>query len=258
MPNNSTLLKSQKDDTFIGLIDKFGVVKSSSNGEFLLFFSFCAFSRNHELVQEKEIIVHQVIPNLDYAIEGLNPLSIVEISGEQILYQGQIRIKLSSVVKTNVKHPELDAILQKRTTTPTFISSYFGIFNFDRRSNSFGLETKWLNSNIGLNFYGTLDELKEIEHIAIQLFENKQEWDNRFRNKTSNDLLSLKNDSWLKENEPPLSEFEFQNKISLDKINLNKAGEIEVWYNDGNTFGGHPICIDGNLNKALNKAGIQQ
>ncbi len=60
------------------------------------------------------------------------------------------------------------------------------------------------------------------------------------------ELLDLKNDSWLEEDEAPLSPEDFRSRMSLEQITFAPDGGVDFWHNDGDLFWGHSIqfCID--------------
>lgn len=56
-------------------------------------------------------------------------------------------------------------------------------------------------------------------------------------------LLEVKNDSWLDEDEEELTEEEFAQRMTLESLTLDEDGEVTLWYEDGDLFWGHSICI---------------
>lgn len=252
-----SLFRGKSGETFIGLIDEDGVAKGSSRDQFVMTFSFCAYIDSNGELQEKEAVLHKVIPNFDYKVKGLDPLTIIEVKGEQISYHGQNRINLSAIVKTDLDHSELKEIRDKRLKPVTFVSKFFGTFLLDRGANWFEIKAEWLNKEIDLLLSGSLDDLPELELQAITLFNKQNEWDQKFRKKIANDLLQLKNESWIEEDENPLTEIEFQGRINLENLQIYENGDFQAWYSDGDIFWGHSISLDGNLNGRLDDAGLQ-
>lgn len=57
-------------------------------------------------------------------------------------------------------------------------------------------------------------------------------------------LLTLKNDSWLQEDEMPLTEEQFAQKIIFDGIYAFSDGSFEVFFLDNDIFWGHHISVD--------------
>ncbi len=70
------------------------------------------------------------------------------------------------------------------------------------------------------------------------------------------DLFHLKNESWLQEEEKPLTKEEFWEMVQLQSLSFDGDGDFEVWFINGDTFCGHSICMYGNLNGKLNQAVI--
>lgn len=56
-------------------------------------------------------------------------------------------------------------------------------------------------------------------------------------------LLKLKNESWLDEDEKPLSAEQFKVKMRLVEISFSSDGQVEFWYDDGQLFWGHSIQV---------------
>jgi hypothetical protein len=251
-----SLFNQSNGDTFIGLIDEGGVGKYSSENKCFMTFSLCAYIKNDNSIETREAIVHRKIPNMNFAIKGLEPLSIVEFKGEQLDYHSQNRINLLSVNKTNTTNPKLEKILQKRLEPVEFKSEYFGTFILDRGSNWFEIKTEWNNHQIELSLSGSLADIPDLESTALKLFNESDKWTEKVRKKISSDLLSLKNESWIDENESPLSETEFLSKLTLESIIIHEEENFAFWFNDGDTFWGHSISLDGNINGQLDRAGI--
>ena len=56
-------------------------------------------------------------------------------------------------------------------------------------------------------------------------------------------LLTLKNDSWLQDDESIMTSDAFFSKISAQSLSFDDKGLTDIWYTDGDIFGGHGICI---------------
>jgi hypothetical protein len=70
-----------------------------------------------------------------------------------------------------------------------------------------------------------------------------------------NDLLPLKNESWL-EDEQELSPADFISRLSLESITLSPEGECEIFFADGELFWGHVIIVLWNHTKGFHSAEI--
>jgi len=71
------------------------------------------------------------------------------------------------------------------------------------------------------------------------------------------DLLGLKNSTWLDENETQITEKNFLKKVKLTSVNFFDDTSFELYYDDGNIFGGHSIVVSITANKELKDATIE-
>lgn len=69
-------------------------------------------------------------------------------------------------------------------------------------------------------------------------------------------LLELKNETWLDEDETFLTSEEFKNRMMLEGLVFSPDGEVEFYYNDGNLFFGHCILITMDKNNCFIDASI--
>jgi hypothetical protein len=57
-------------------------------------------------------------------------------------------------------------------------------------------------------------------------------------------LLQIKNETWLEyEDEDPLTPEQFKQRMTLESISIDAAGEISFYHNDGDLFWGHCILV---------------
>ncbi|MCO5948793.1 MULTISPECIES: DUF2262 domain-containing protein [Mucilaginibacter] len=61
---------------------------------------------------------------------------------------------------------------------------------------------------------------------------------------TATSLIKLKNESWLDEDQPLVSEDVFINTIELDGVLVFSDGSFEVYFDDNDLFWGHTIKVD--------------
>jgi len=248
--------KQRPDDTYIGLVDENGVTKGAFNDDWSLTFSLIAYSKNDAEVIESEAVVYKDIPSPDFELKGVNPLTIVKLKGEQISYHGQHRIMLQSILKTGVKHDLLLGILESRKQPIIFESARFGRFELDRRLDWFNVKTSWRGNEIRLSLSADQNEAITVENFAGQIFDDADQWEERFKRRISNELLELKNESWLEEDEAKLTEDAFLSRITLESIVVYPDKTFEAWFDDGDTFWGHAISVTCNLDGTTSDCGI--
>ncbi|MEM8890983.1 MAG: DUF2262 domain-containing protein [Bacteroidota bacterium] len=152
----------------------------------------------------------------------------------------------------------MEVIREERQQAVIYESRTFGPFKLDRAYRWFQCMYKWKGTDIDLYFNtDQLAEMESLEKIAVELFRKEESWDQSIKQKITNDLLQIRNENWIEEDEKPLSPEEFQAKIRIDAIEIHAEGEFQFWYDDADTFWGHAISIEGNINGTLEEAGIQ-
>jgi len=72
-------------------------------------------------------------------------------------------------------------------------------------------------------------------------------WNQRVYECAVRDLLDLKNDVWLQDGESVVTTDRFRSLLKLQDIVVKKDGKIEFWFDDGDLFWGHAICVKGSL-----------
>lgn len=88
--------------------------------------------------------------------------------------------------------------------------------------------------------------------IAVGLSQKQPDWDSRIREFAADELLILKNQNWLEDDEPELSREEFVSRMFLIDIVIDGDGTFAFSFGDDDMFWGHNIVIVGNL------AGLRQ
>lgn len=146
--------------------------------------------------------------------------------------------------------------LRKPTTTE---DQQFGTFTLDRRVNWYEANTFWGKEPVRLSLAAEGEDEAfprgSLEH-ARTLWADQERWHREIREYMVKELLDLKNDSWLEEDEKELSANEFLERVSLESITINSDGSFEFWYADGDLFWGHSIMASGSLDGGLDDAGI--
>lgn len=245
-----------KKDIFTGIVTEDGVVKSSFMDETSMSFTFCAYIKNDSDVIEDHIYVTKEIPSIDKKVKGIEPLTIIQISGKEFTHHDQKRIRLNKVLKSNVDNNRLERILAKRKEPVIYESTKLGKFELDRQLDWYEGKTDWNGKLIDVFLSGELDKLDYTEQNALLIVQNQQGWDNFIKEKICKELLTLKNDSWLDEDEKPLTANEFISKIYLESITINNTDDFQMCFNDGDIFWGHAIIVETDLKKNIEDIGI--
>jgi hypothetical protein len=133
----------------------------------------------------------------------------------------------------------------------------FGQFTLDRRVNWYTAETEWNGAVVALNL--TLDDSGTIDaalQAARMLWKDQKQWAKRIEDYAVQELLPLKNESWLDEGEVELSADVFKARMTLESVTVEPDRSFDFWHNDGDLFWGHSIQISGNLSEGPTRADI--
>lgn len=139
-----------------------------------------------------------------------------------------------STFKNQFNKPEK---IQKREDK-VVISKEFGELKhdseLDRYNGAFDLDGK----NIEISFSNT-----SIDKFDNNLIDTEKHLANisKYMDKMIKEMLVLKNESWLEENEEPLKIDTFKKEIGLYSINVYEDSCIELFYKCGDLFWGHEI-----------------
>jgi hypothetical protein len=82
-------------------------------------------------------------------------------------------------------------------------------------------------------------------------------WHEAALDRAATQLLELKNDIWLNEDEVPLTREQFQARMKLEAIALEADGSVAFWFDDGDLFFGHGICVSGSVEKGFTSANLR-
>jgi hypothetical protein len=133
----------------------------------------------------------------------------------------------------------------------------FGDLTLDRSINWFEGKVKWNGESIRINIH--TDETQDISaglKVAEKLWDDQRAWKEKVDAYAVQELLPLKNESWLDDDESPLNASQFKSRMTLQSISIHPDGEFEFWHDDGDLFWGHSIQISGSLDEGLTQADI--
>ncbi|PHV09947.1 DUF2262 domain-containing protein [Chitinimonas sp. BJB300] len=152
---------------------------------------------------------------------------------------------------------ELELILSQFRQPVEIIDSVVGRLVLNKSVNWFEGKVTWLGKHIEIAVSvdddgNPADSLK----TAKALLEAMEQWANKVNDYAADELLELKNDNWLGEDESPLSKAAFINRMQLNSITAYPHGDFDFWHHDGDLFWGHSIQVSGSLSEGLTCADI--
>lgn len=123
----------------------------------------------------------------------------------------------------------------------------------------------WFEGKITLNDKNVRVTLDKKENISTlyKIEENSDDFIDKASGYAAQKLLDLGNewyeDAWEEDEGDfiPLTIETFKEKISLDIIEVSDDGEFEFWYNDGDIFWGHVICVRGTIKDGFTYASME-
>ena len=167
----------------------------------------------------------------------------------------RIRVRLSKDGAELVKllgKEKSDKDLRKRARElqkPVTINDpFFGWLTLNRAFDTYETNFIWNSQPIGLSFSrrDCVDEPEFFRRVRT-LWKAPKKWDQRIRDFAAGELLALKNDTWLEENEAALTSKQFKSRMTLESISVDPDGRFEFFFNDGDLFWGHIIVVSGTL-----------
>lgn len=152
---------------------------------------------------------------------------------------------------------ELELILSQFRQPVEIVDPVVGRMALNKSVNWFEGKITWLGKQIDIavsvDDKGTpTDSLQ----TAKTLLGAMEQWANRVNDYAVGELLKLKNDNWLSEEESPISREEFINRMQLNSITAYPDGDFDFWHHDGDLFWGHAIQVSGSLSEGLTHADI--
>ncbi len=246
-----------------GVVSPSGVSASKSRGQELwsLILSFDAWRigdgtiRNEYLTIRKRVAEEQ-LRQFQSEIDAETVVKIFARVAENNVF-GIVQAQIEGFSGLVPDDAELNTRLAELQKPKTFNDTHFGTFTFDRRVEWYLASVKWLGETIDLTLNGEEpDEIESCLKVARELWANESSWQTRMQNYAVEELLPLKNDSWLDDNELDLTPDTFKRKMTLQSISIYPDGDFEFWHDDGDMFFGHSIQLCGNLTDGLTSADI--
>jgi len=133
----------------------------------------------------------------------------------------------------------------------------FGTLTLDRRVSSFSGAAAWRGRAVALHLSAkTPADLDAALRTAHSLWQAQDQWHERILDFAVQQLLPLKNESWLGEDEAEITAAQFKQRMALKAISAHPDGSFDFWHSDGDLFWGHLIEVAGNLREGPKRADI--
>lgn len=251
-------MQLKSGDSFRGLVNALGSGGTSvgSTDSWSLVFHLAAW-RKHEQVEAGELRCEMPVakPELSEAMKRIDAYSIVDIRVAD-LTAGDV-VVVSSVEIHAEEDTELADIREALQIPVRLNTQDFGQLELDRRFGDYSGEVDWWGSHVKLSLTCADHELTDaVLASASTLFRAKEKWCGKIKQFAADQLLDLKNDNWLHEDEGEVSQAEFISCMTLTEVLIDESGDFTFYYDDGDLFWGHSVAVSGNLKQGLLEAGI--
>lgn len=170
---------------------------------------------------------------------------------------GRRQATLLKLVGKTEADTELNALLAEMQKPVTLDHPILGTFTLNREVDWFEATVKW-NSKKAKLYLARRQSTKDqkLLEVAELVWKKQGSWDKQARALAVKELLPLKNDLWLGDNEREFTPQRFKDRMKLESIVIDRKGDIEFTFADGNLFWGHVIQVGGNIKKGLRYANI--
>jgi hypothetical protein len=133
----------------------------------------------------------------------------------------------------------------------------FGTLTLNRSVKLFKGRTTWLGKSINLVIDASDDgQVAAALEVARAICAEQVAWDAKILDRAVEELLPLKNDFWLDEGEPALSEAAFRCRLERSSLGVRPDGSFNFYLGDGQIFLGHVIDVKGSLSEGVTEAAL--
>lgn len=254
-------LASAANADILAVVGPNGPGAARSRGEKLWTMSFTceAWRVGGGEVQKQPLTVCRKVSDaeLEKLQKLIQPYQVIRLKARLVVDSvlGSPQALLEAIVAPDSLDAELNHVAKELQKPVTLEDPLLGTFTLDRRVDWFIAEVVWAGQPISLNLAGSANAQAALK-TAHALWQNQSEWNRRVRSFAVEQLLPLKNDNWLDEDEAELTPDQFEERMALESITVRADGSFDFWHSDGDLFWGHAIQISGNLVDGPNHADI--
>lgn len=250
-------------DEITGVVSARGVGAAKSRGDELwsLLMTFDAWRVGSGPIRTESLTVHCKVSEEElHALQNrIGAETVIKIrarvSDENVF--GSPQALMEEFIERNTSDSELHDYLAQLQKPVTHQNGLFGTFTLDRRLSWYTTGTSWNGEPVDLNLsVESPEELDAVLQAAHTLWDDEAAWNHRIQGYAVQELLPLKNESWLDEDEVELTAEQFKSRMTLEAVTVYPDGSFEFWHDDGDLFWGHSIQISGSLSEGPTDADI--
>lgn len=240
-----------------GVVHAAGPSGAKLEGEWVLQVSFVAWRDPTGAIRRAELEVRREVSeaDLDSLMDRIQAYQVISLRVR--LGKDDSSADLVELVTTNASDAELNELARELQQPVVLQDEVFGPLVLDKRVDWYCGKASWGSLSVRLNV--TPDEEGSAEAslaVAKNLWRNQASWATKVPDFAVQELLPLKNDSWLEDDEEALTPDQFRARMALESITVYPDGSFTFWHHDGDLFFGHAIQISGSLSEGLTGADI--
>ncbi len=157
---------------------------------------------------------------------------------------------ISDILESKItNNAEANAILEEAQRPVTFTDEILGEFALDKSIDLFygSINAGKLNIAVSIDTKEDVVTARELCSDVQKLIKDASAYAAKW-------LTELAND-WAQD-EYEITEESFAARITLETISVSSDGEFALWFDDGELFLGHSICVEGSLEEGFTDVGI--
>jgi hypothetical protein len=209
-----------------------------------------------EALQETTLSLAQNVPedDLKHLMDLLQPYRIIQAV---VRFTQPGHGEIVRLLNTAARDRDLERYVAEPQVSVIRVDPLFGSLTFNRSLAWWETTVSWAQQSVAL--YLAAENVADLDialAVARSLWNDQAGWERRVREYAVQELLDLKNDSWLDDDEQPISSQQFLTRMTLESITVSPDGTFSFTHDDGNLFWGHAIQVSGNLQAGPTDADI--
>ncbi len=207
-------------------------------------------------VQMKPLTIFKMVQHAEVD-QLMNAVDAYQVIRLRVRNSSDTEAELSEILGVVDDDSELNDAAARLQEPQIYQDETFGALTLDRTVDWFEGRINWDGTEVNLALTPNEDgALEPTIQVAKVLWDDHSAWAKRIREFATGELLSLKNASWLDEDEAEVSPDDFSSRMVLESVVINADGTFEFTHTDGDLFWGHSIQVSGDIENGPEAADI--
>lgn len=171
---------------------------------------------------------------------------------------GTPQAMLEQVLGPVTDDADLNAVRVELLEPVVYVDAILGKLTLNRRLERYNGEVLWRGTRVEIDLSAEGSALPaDGVTMAHELLRDQARWHEAALERAVLDLLEIKNEHWINEGQPPLTGELFRAHMKLQSIDVGSEGSVSFWFDDGDLFWGHHICVSGSMSEGFTDAVFQ-